>query len=114
MEKISAQDAFLRYKTAETYDAYGNPVSQTSSPIIPMLLGGGLGGAAAHMIPTEEAQGFRTQMEQITPEMAEKSQKQFKARQLLKSKALQANARRLLAGLGMGALGGYLTHKYLE
>jgi len=148
MEKTSAQEAYARFrKTAQPvlYDAYGNPVEQKGFPVLPMLLGGGLGGAAAHMMPTERARILRELAEEITPEAAEAAKKgprkwgpegvkdwhkvkyqvkptqvtSFKApadvaKQFYKSKALGANAKRLLAGIALGSLGGYLAQKYME
>ncbi len=147
MRKTAAQEAYVRYKTAQTvvYDAYGNAVERGSNlPVLSMLLGAGLGGAAAHTLPNEKARALRDLYESISPESAQASLKgpkkwgpgvqgwktvdyqgrpgeatRFKApahvaKRFYQQKALGANASRLLAGLGIGALGGYLGQKFME
>lgn len=127
-----------------TYDAYGNPVSSSQLPVLAPLLGAGFGGVTAHMLPTEEARALRELAKQIPDDIAAASAKgpakwspgvkhwpkldysagpgkhtRFRApahvaKQFLKSKAMAANAPRLLAGLGLGAAGGYLANKFME
>jgi len=149
MIKRAAQEAYLRFrqKIAQPilYDNYGNEVNPKSQlPILSMLLGGGVGGAAGHLLPNEQASILRRLANEITPEMVEAAEKgprkwspkvkdwktvhyqvkptqaaRFKApadivKRFYKSKALQANAPRLLAGIGLGTLGGYLANKFIE
>ena len=147
MRKTAAQDAYIQFrsKIAEPvlYDAYGNPVNQSQLPILSMLLGGGLGGAAGHVLPNERAAILRQLADEITAEAVEAAKKgprkwapgvkdwktvnyeikptqasRFKApadiaKKFYKSKALGANAPRLLAGVGLGTLGGYLANKFM-
>lgn len=113
------------------YDIYGEPIVPTS-PVEPVLLGTGLGGIAAHsLFPDSEAGKLRGMAREMSSESGKgvlqhvkyidpwNKKYNFKApenvaKKFYQNKALQANARRLLAGLGVGAAAGYGLHRYLN
>ena len=99
--------ANLMGKAAAQYmDQYGYP-QDSGSPALPIAAGAGMGGAAAHyIVPTKETTQLRT--------LAESTGLGDAMRRAYKNKAIQANAKRLLAGAGLGALAGYGLHEYMK
>jgi hypothetical protein len=118
-------DAVLM-KLAAEYDAYGNLVPD-SPPIVPVAIGGTLGGAAAHLIPTEKARELREMAEKVpntNKKMVIKLQDGARrinsepmtaeaAKKLFRNTALRANSLRMLGGIGAGAASGYLLSNLL-
>jgi hypothetical protein len=107
-------------KLAAEYDAYGNLVPD-SPPIVPVAMGGTLGGIAAHLAPTERARELREMAEKI-PATDKKVSVKIRngaerlrsepmaaeaAKKLFRNQALRVNAIRMLGGVGAGALTGY-------
>jgi hypothetical protein len=104
---------------AQAFDAYGNALPPTP-PVIPVGIGGVLGGLAAHLFPNARAEELRELAEKI-PDSADTitadlregaSNTLFKgspemARKFYRNKALRANSLRMLGGIGVGALTGY-------
>lgn len=104
--------------------------NEMESPVTPTLLGGGLGGVAAHsLFPTEATKAYRELSGAIQPGSADVGtvsdvtqggkKVRFQApaqarRRYFLDRALQSNARRLAKGIGLGLLGGYGVHRLLE
>ncbi len=117
-------------KTASVrFDQYGNQIEE-SSPLAPTLLGGAMGGGAAHFLfPTEQAKKLRDTAKGIKdmnkrwdvklqgskgkgPTRANMGGKALK--ELLQRKAYRANAVRLLKGTSLGLVGGLAAHEILK
>lgn len=106
-------------KMAQEFDVYGNAVPPTP-PVIPVGIGGVLGGLAAHLFPNARAKELRELAENIPDDaksiMADLREgpklTRFKGppevvRKFYRNKALRANSLRMLGGIGAGALTGY-------
>lgn len=108
--KFEAYDALVKFaEEIVEYDRYGMPIRQTkpSSPIPATLLGGVLGGLSAHyLLPSTKALVFREQLKKMVGDAV--------ASRALRSQALEANAPRMLGGVGAGLLAGYLGHRFLS
>jgi hypothetical protein len=110
------------------FNQYGEPI-MPASPIPAILAGTGIGGAAAnYVVPTAETSKLRELAESIAPDKqtrikytnpVTKHKYNFlgnteQAKKFLTNQALRANAKRLLAGLGVGALAGYGLNQYMD
>ena len=90
-------------KAEQLYDAYGNPVEQ-SSVMKPISIGAGIGGLGAHLFPNQLAASLREQAKVTKPGNSY-------LRSTLKRKAFGANLGRLSKALLMGAAAGGLAHE---
>lgn len=123
---IDSRKTASHTKEALRFDRFGNPIEEQSA-VAPTLLGGAMGGGAAHFLfPTEETQSLRDRIKDLKSDkpyvhtqMGSKGKSQAilsgrLEKELLKRKAYRANAVRLLKGTGAGMLGGLLIHEALK
>jgi hypothetical protein len=123
---IDSRKTASHEKVAVRFDQYGRQIEEKSA-LPPTLLGGAMGGGAAHFLfPTEEVQSIRDQLKNIKTDVPHEykqtgpkgSTKAIMgartARERLLREAYRKNAVRLLKGTGIGLLGGLLTHEILK
>lgn len=133
--------ALQKFAAATEYDQYGLPIEQTrsTSPLPATLLGGALGGAAAHFaLPSAATKGYRELLKRTVDEMKRDPKKLFTFKDVrtvgedlrrgvklkdvdgkilkryLEDRSMASNAPNMFAGIGTGLLGGYLLHKFLS
>jgi hypothetical protein len=109
----------------EDFDAYGNLIPP-DFPVASTAMGAGIGGLAAHLMPTQRAKDLREMAanvpmdaKSVTGDFADGLEKtRFKSipavvKKFYLDQALRANALRMVGGVGAGAVGGYALSRLL-